>query len=64
MIWQREVALPLRSDWLKAGKAVYESLAKKNTNEMITQTISPKDKTGRGAVEFLLHFLRSIVLGS
>lgn len=33
MIWQREVALPLRSDWLTAGKAVHERLIKKRERE-------------------------------
>lgn len=45
MIWQREVALPLRSDWLTAGKAVNTGLAKKIK-------ISPKTEKKKRALRF------------
>lgn len=54
MIWQREVALPLHSDWLTAGKAVNTGLAKKNLT-------LPKTKKKRGRLDFLLRFLYRLI---
>lgn len=47
MIWQREVALPLRSDWLTAGRAVNMGLGKKIK-------FHQKQTKKRGRLDFLL----------